>query len=207
MTEIEELKKEVQELKHRLVMVADDVKAFVNFLDKNRMMESLEVPCEHSDSAWSYILNMEVACDLTSDECLSWKLYSESLPMMLRDDDKKKNFDEIVEMIQDDEFDGETTEYLLDKVGMSEQMLRQLVLRFGREQVESILDEVDNHSNVTTKISKDDVQFVCKELKMTPTTELVVYVMINYDNSVSNDPEGNYFYIVEDLIHNYLNKN
>lgn len=58
---------------------------------------------------------------------------------------------------------------------------------------------------MTTKICKEDVQFVCDELKIETTPELIDYVMENYDSSISNDPEGNYFYIVEDLIYNFLN--
>lgn len=57
---------------------------------------------------------------------------------------------------------------------------------------------------MTTKICKEDVQFVCDELKIESTPELIDYVMENYDSGVSNDPEGNYFYIVEDLIYNHF---
>ena len=59
---------------------------------------------------------------------------------------------------------------------------------------------------MTTKISSEDVQFVCNELKIDTNPEMIDFVLENYDSGVSNDPEGNYFYIVEELIYNYLNK-
>jgi hypothetical protein len=65
-----------QKLQHRLAMVLDDVRALVDFLDENRLMEALEKPTKHSDSAWTYISNIEIACDLNSDESLDWRHYT-----------------------------------------------------------------------------------------------------------------------------------
>lgn len=67
---------ENKQLKHRLTMINDELKAFVEFLDENRMMEALEKPTKYGDSAWLHILNMEIACDLLSNESLDWKLYN-----------------------------------------------------------------------------------------------------------------------------------
>lgn len=67
---------EIQELQHRLAMVQDDIKALVDFIDENRLMESLDIPTKHGDSAWTYISNIEIACDIKSDESLIWKLYT-----------------------------------------------------------------------------------------------------------------------------------
>lgn len=65
-----------QKLEHRLAMILDDVKALVEFLDENRLMEALDKPSKETDSAWTHISNIEIACDLNDDDCLGWKLYT-----------------------------------------------------------------------------------------------------------------------------------
>jgi len=65
-----------QKLEHRLAMILDDVKALVEFLDENRLMEVLDKPSKQTDSAWTHISNIEIACDLNDDDCLGWKLYT-----------------------------------------------------------------------------------------------------------------------------------
>jgi hypothetical protein len=60
---------------------------------------------------------------------------------------------------------------------------------------------------MTNKITKEDVSLVCNDLHVKPTPEIVNHVMENYESGVSVDPEGNWYYIVEDLIHNYINNN
>ena len=56
-----------QQLKHRLAMVLDDVKALVDFIDENRLMEALDKPSKQTDSAWTHISNIEIPCDLNDD--------------------------------------------------------------------------------------------------------------------------------------------
>ena len=65
-----------QKLEHRLAMVLDDIKALVEFIDENRLMEALDKPSKETDSAWTHINNIEIACDLNNDDCLGWKLYT-----------------------------------------------------------------------------------------------------------------------------------
>jgi len=65
-----------QKLEHRLAMILDDVKALVQFLDENRLMEALDNPSKQTDSAWTHISNIKIACDLNDDDCLGWKLYT-----------------------------------------------------------------------------------------------------------------------------------
>jgi len=65
-----------QQLKHRLAMVLDDVKALVDFIDENRLMEALDKPSKQTDSAWTHISNIEIACDLNDDACLGWVQYT-----------------------------------------------------------------------------------------------------------------------------------
>jgi hypothetical protein len=65
-----------QKLEHRLAMILDDVKALVEFLDENRLMEALDKPSKQTDSAWTHINNIEIACNLDDDDCLGWVLYT-----------------------------------------------------------------------------------------------------------------------------------
>ncbi len=63
-----------QQLEHRISMIQDDLKAFINFIDENRLMEALEKQSTLQISGWTHILNMEKASDLKCDDSLSWKL-------------------------------------------------------------------------------------------------------------------------------------
>ena len=65
-----------KQLEHRLAMVLDDVKALVEFLDENRLMEALDKPSKQTNSAWTHINNIEIACDVNDNESLSWNLYN-----------------------------------------------------------------------------------------------------------------------------------
>jgi hypothetical protein len=65
-----------QKLEHRLAMVLDDVKALIEFIDDSRLMEAFDKPTKYTDSAWTHISNIEIACDLNDDASLDWKLYT-----------------------------------------------------------------------------------------------------------------------------------
>jgi hypothetical protein len=65
-----------KQLEHRLKMIQDDVSKLIDFIDNNRMMELLDKPTSCCDSALTHIVNIEHACDLSSDESLSWSLFS-----------------------------------------------------------------------------------------------------------------------------------
>jgi hypothetical protein len=60
-------------------MIQDDISKLVDFIDENRMMELLDKPTSCCDSALTHIVNIEHACDLSSDESLSWSLFSTRL--------------------------------------------------------------------------------------------------------------------------------
>jgi GTP cyclohydrolase III len=65
-----------QQLEHRLAMVLDDIGALVDYLDENNLMEVLNNPTKNGYDAWTYVINIEHACDLRNNECLSWILYN-----------------------------------------------------------------------------------------------------------------------------------
>jgi hypothetical protein len=67
-----------QQLEHRLKMIQDDLSNIIDFIDEQRMMETFERPTKVSDSAWTHIYNIEIACDLSTDESLDWKLFTKN---------------------------------------------------------------------------------------------------------------------------------
>jgi hypothetical protein len=67
------MKNEVEQLKHRLAMIEDDLKVIRAFIYKQGLDETFQM----ADECWTHLNNMEIACDLSSDESLTWKLFSE----------------------------------------------------------------------------------------------------------------------------------
>lgn len=61
-----------QQLEHRIAMIQDDLKALIDFIDENRLMEALEKKSNLAPCGWTHICNMEIASDLSCDESLSW---------------------------------------------------------------------------------------------------------------------------------------
>ena len=67
---------ELEQLKHRLAMVEDDLKVIRAFIYKNGLGETFQKPTGMADECWTHLNNIEIACDLSSDESLTWKLFS-----------------------------------------------------------------------------------------------------------------------------------
>lgn len=65
-----------QQLEHRLKMIQDDINVLIDFIDESRMMEAMDKPTKYSNSALTNISNIEIACNLESDESLDWKTYN-----------------------------------------------------------------------------------------------------------------------------------
>jgi hypothetical protein len=61
---------------------------------------------------------------------------------------KVQRVHEIITMLRDINVDGETMQYILDKVGMSDQMLRQLIFLAPKEQLEDLMDEVVEYQKI-----------------------------------------------------------
>lgn len=63
-------------IEHRLKMVLDDVKAIREFIDEHNLNEEFKMSSKHSDEGFTHLNNIEIACDLTSDECLTWNKFN-----------------------------------------------------------------------------------------------------------------------------------
>jgi len=86
---LERLLKENLELRHRLACIADDIE-IIAFHIENTCNKKFKKPSRmkgncikykdnavHADQAWHNVTNIEIACDLNSDECLDWMADSE----------------------------------------------------------------------------------------------------------------------------------
>ena len=65
-----------QQLEHRLAMINDDLKVIRQFIDSQGY--DFTLPTNESDEAWTHLNNIEIACDLSNDESLDWKLFTKN---------------------------------------------------------------------------------------------------------------------------------
>jgi hypothetical protein len=49
----------------------------------------------------------------------------------------------IISLLNEIEVDGETMQYIIEKVGMEDQMLKQLILTYPSQAIQTISDEVE----------------------------------------------------------------
>lgn len=63
------------ELKHRLEMIEDDLRVIREFIYARGLADVFKEPSKTSEQVWNNLNNIEIACDLSSDESLSWRLY------------------------------------------------------------------------------------------------------------------------------------
>lgn len=65
-----------QQLEHRLKMVQDDLNIIKSFITEQGLDDTFKnVATKTSDSAYTNIYNIEIACDLNDDESLSWGMF------------------------------------------------------------------------------------------------------------------------------------
>jgi len=66
-----------QQLEHRLAMILDDLNAIKQFVQDNGLEILFEGKTPFCDSAHTHLMNIEIACDLQSDEALRWKAFTQ----------------------------------------------------------------------------------------------------------------------------------
>jgi hypothetical protein len=118
-----------QQLEHRLAMVADDLKVIRKFIAEQGLTIEFQMPSSTSDEAFTNLNNIEIACDLTSNESLTWDFYN------------YEEVNEIIKKLKAIDIDGERMQYILEKVGMSDQMHRQLIMTKTIADTELLLEE------------------------------------------------------------------
>jgi hypothetical protein len=70
------MENEIDQLKHRLAMVKDDLDVIRKFIYENGLAKQFEQPTGMADECWTHLNNIEIACDLSTDEPLSWKPFA-----------------------------------------------------------------------------------------------------------------------------------
>ena len=65
-----------QQLEHRLKMIQDDLNEIRKFIYNKGLVDKFHEPTQVSDEAWTLLNNIEIACDLSSDECLTWQEFN-----------------------------------------------------------------------------------------------------------------------------------
>lgn len=67
---------EVEQLKHRIAMISDDLNNIKRFILKNGLEDEFKKETESADECWCHIINIEIACNLEDDESLEWKPFN-----------------------------------------------------------------------------------------------------------------------------------
>lgn len=57
-------------------MVKDDLDVIRKFINENGLAKQFEQPTGMADECWTHLNNIEIACDLSTDEPLSWKPFA-----------------------------------------------------------------------------------------------------------------------------------
>ena len=68
-----------QEINQRLAMIQDDINAIRKFIYANDLQDKFQLPSDECEEAITHLNNIEIACDLDSEESLSWKLFTKPL--------------------------------------------------------------------------------------------------------------------------------
>ena len=66
---------EVEQLKHRLAMVKDDLDIIRKFIHDEQLRKHFEIQSETSEECLHNLNNIEIACDLSNEESLNWILF------------------------------------------------------------------------------------------------------------------------------------
>jgi hypothetical protein len=69
------MRNEVEDLKHRIAMIEDDIKVILAFIHKEGLEEQFEKPTEMADHCNTHFSNIEIACDLSCPHSLDWNLF------------------------------------------------------------------------------------------------------------------------------------
>ena len=122
------MKNTIEQLEHRLAMIQDDLIQIREFIYAHGYLDEIFHQKTHvSDEAWTLLNNIEIACDLNSDEALTWRVFNHPAEQVIKD-------------LKAMDVDGETMQYILEQVGMSDQMLSQLIVSSKTLDISSLLE-------------------------------------------------------------------
>ena len=117
----------IEQFEHRIAMIQDDLIQIRQFIYAHDLDEIFQKKTHVSDEAWTLLNNIEIACDLNSDECLTWRVFNHPAEQVIKD-------------LKAMDVDGETMQYILEQVGISDQMLRQLTVSSKTYDIASLIE-------------------------------------------------------------------
>ena len=121
------MKNTIEQFEHRLAMIQDDLIQIRQFIYAHDLDEIFQKKTHVSDEAWTLLNNIEIACDLNSDEALTWRIFNHPAEQVIKD-------------LKAMDVDGETMQYILEQVGMSDQILKQLIVSSKTLDISSLLE-------------------------------------------------------------------
>ena len=140
---------------HRFKCILEDLEV----IEQNTNGEDLDKITSKGCALISHFVNIKVACDLDDDESLGWAVADKSdwedndvdgsaflnVTSQVSTLKQGKRLDSIIQALHNfkdgDSIDGETMEYILGQVGMTDQMLRQLVMKSDTETLGNLCEE------------------------------------------------------------------
>jgi len=138
----------MEKIERRLLLIIDDL---IN-LRRALIEQGVDTAKEDNQGTFiqTYIDNIEIACDLNDSESDEWKFSNkkEIATFMMKNSKNKSVIEAIIKSLKDIEVDGESMQYILEQVGMDEQMHHQLVMSFP---VEQTMQELELKEEVSGK--------------------------------------------------------
>ena len=117
----------IEQFEHRIAMIQDDLIQIREFIYAHDLDEIFQKKTHVSDEAWTLLNNIDIACDLNSDEALTWRVFNHPAEQVIKD-------------LKAMDVDGETMQYILEQVGISDQMLRQLTVSSKTYDIDSLIE-------------------------------------------------------------------
>ena len=65
-----------EQLKKRLALIEDDLRVIREFIYIQGLTSEFDKSTPYSEEAWVHLNNIDIACDLSSDECLTWRTFT-----------------------------------------------------------------------------------------------------------------------------------
>jgi 5-methylcytosine-specific restriction endonuclease McrBC GTP-binding regulatory subunit McrB len=65
-----------EEMQHRMAMILDDMKVIRAFINEQGLDKVFQKPTSMADECWTHLNNIEIACDIDDNECLTWSKFS-----------------------------------------------------------------------------------------------------------------------------------
>ena len=114
------------EIKHRLLCIIEDASRLLKHLERGGKMDEFT---GYAANGHTHLSNITIAADLNDNESLAWQVKD------------LRYADRIIARLNAMEVDGETMQYIIDKAGMSHQMLRQLVMSASDLELSQLIEE------------------------------------------------------------------